>query len=180
MTISETITPGQDNPTVGGVELHPLGGDGFISPQSVYHVEFEQTGDASGNYNEMVVVLDRRYVSLVSLVQGVLHYTGAADYGIQWQLEESAISKMVAAGIARDVAGSGSMENVLSWSPPPFLVAQTTSGWPFIRQRAPNRDGERAQMYLHVFNFDRNSRTQVPIEVMSRCLVRSENLVGGL
>lgn len=180
MSVYKTVyLPNDPDQDALGVVLHPLGGDGFLSPHSVYHIAVSSTGDASGGINQMAVVLDPRFVSLVANVYTTLDYTGVSTAeNVNMAVQEDTISKLFA---ARDVPNTEDAANTTThstgWSPAPFLVASSgLTDYPQVRARARNADGLVAVSYFHIYNFARTARERVPIETLTRCLVRGDIL----
>lgn len=167
-------------PTVGGVVFHPLGGNGFSGPHSVYHGLVESASDASGGKNEIQVRLDPRFTQLVIQVQcSVAGQAAALDCDIQ--LFESVNSVM---GVRREVpyrpiSGLTAAGHV-NWNPAPFLLSAGpkvgSNFQPYLRTAIDNTNGETLYCRFHVYNFDKRARELVPIEIMSSVLVRAESV----
>lgn len=176
----ETDVMMTDRPAAGGIELHPLGGDGMVSPQSVYHGRIESAGDASGGYNQIRVGFDPRYTQLVAQIM-VEATNLAADEDVDLRISESADSALAARSTMQSLPISAvTVDGRATWSPIPYLVAKNDvdpSVPPNLKAVMDNVNGGVFRLYFHVFNFDRRARESVPIEVLSRCLIRAESLI---
>ena len=167
-----------NTPSGGGIHVHPLGGNGFSSPHSVYHVKCELASDASGGYNRITLRPDPRYVSLFSQI-----YVGvdsaAADVNVDISIIEDVYSRVAVRGKADYLDVGGLTEAWAGFSPAPFLVSADqgdASDRPYLRVQIPNVNGQSLLVYTHVFNFDKRARELVPIEAITRILTRSETL----
>lgn len=169
-----------DQPAAGITTLHPLGGDGFTGPQSVYHGNITSTSDASGGLNSIYVRFDPQFVCLVhNLNLSVAGASGQVLADIKvYEQEGSEVS--IRHNLAYlPITGVGATQKV-SWSPPALVVSAgpgaSAQDGPHIRVVAANTNGEVLNLHYHIFNFNKQARQVVPLEVLSRVLVRSESL----
>lgn len=176
MTVHTSVQlPNQ--PTGGSLDFHPLGGNGFASPQSVYHGKIESTGDATGGLHQLYVRFDPRYSQLVSeLIVGCGGIS--ADVNVNLLIAETSGSHLSVRRLLKNYdIGTLGEDGLVSWSPVPLVIsagADTDSeALPFIRVSKTNVDSETLTMWFHIFNFDKRARELVPIETLTRCLVRT-------
>lgn len=179
MTVTASVQL-PDQPTTGAVRTKALGGNGLISPHSETLVQVSSTGDAGGGVNRIYIRMDPRYVQLVAYVE--LTYAGAAaDTPVDMSLTSSSTFQFGAQRLMLlvDAPDSGSMRAL--WTPPPLLIAADASASataaPTLRVQVPNVLADVITVWCVVYNFDRRARELVPIEAMTRALVRSSTLI---
>lgn len=167
-----------DQPSSGGIVYHPLGGNGLISPHSVYHCRIIAEGDASGGVLRCNIRPDIRFVSLVSLVIAGID-NDSADRDVDITVSETPDSRMEVKLNAsyRPITGLG-FDNLVSYSPAPFAISAGASSDPtsnpVVRVTTSNADGVDLTVYAHIFNFDKRARELVPLEQMTAVLTRGE------
>jgi len=175
----ETSVQLPQQPTVGQVTIHPLGGDGMVSPHSVTHFSITSAGDASGGANRIFARFDQRYVQLVSNL--LVFIDGApGDAPVYMSIVENAASRVSVRSPGLALPVSGVPEIQVSWCPHPILIAAdaaaSASDNPVISVGMGNSNGVSMTVYGHIYNFDRRAREIVPIETLTRALVRPESL----
>lgn len=181
MSVTEYVQV-PEQPTVGGVTYHPLGGNGFVSPHSVYHVRVRLTGDASGGAQEVRIRPDVRFTSLVAFCSATLDGAAiTADAPVNFVISEEMNSRAEARSPGTYLPIGGEPAVVASWNPPPFLVsagpASAASADPTLRVRVDNTNGTVLAVYASIYNFDKRAREVVPIDSVLQVLTRSQTLV---
>lgn len=155
---------------LGSVELVPLGGNGFLSPHSMYVLRnVGVTGDASGGTAEVAINCDVRYTCLFATVNPDM-VGAAADVLVRMGLSDVAGSGIVTVN-ATMLLGVDNVARVL-WSPSPFFGAAQ------IKVRAPNVDGDDLRVSGVLYNFDKRAPEVVPMAQLVASLPRSGTLVG--
>lgn len=170
-----------NQPNDGSLVLHALGGDGFTGPHSVYHGLEQITGDASGGLLTCSVRFDPRFTQLV--IQMQCAFGGlSADKDFDMQISESTGSILQVRATATYLPITGIVTDASkNWNPGPYLLSAGPGDsvtLPWMQWRAVN-DGVGVDMYcrFHVYNFDKRAREEIPIEILSRALVRAESLI---
>lgn len=177
MTVEYSVSMNQQ-PADGGIEIHPLGGDGITSPSSIYHCRVASLGDASAGYNRIRLGLDPRFTQLVTLM--TVEVTGvAADVNVDMKIVESVDSLLANRATLKYLPiNSQTVDCRASWAPIPFLMATSSSDpteYPHIQVVTDNVNLSRIRLYAHVYNFDRRARELTPIDILASCLARSES-----
>lgn len=171
---TEVTLPAQ--PASGSTLLHPLGGNGFHSPHSVYHGLVNSSGDASGGDHIVRVYLDNRYLSLVATFEALVQGMSADLVADLFIVEETGSSIALRTTAAYLPVGSLASDAVIHWNPEPFLISANSANQSEIRLLMANTNGIDLTIRYHIYNFDKMARHRIPIEVLSRCLVRSSSV----
>ncbi len=179
MTVSTSVQlPNQ--PASGSSEYVPLGGDGVVSPHSVTYAWLASSSDASGGYNRGFIRFDTRWTQLVETVM-VEVWDAAADVNVLTDITASpACRQGYCINAEFEPVSTLNPEVRTNWGPSPQLVvanAGDPTDQPHIRAAIPNVDGETLQIYAKIFNFDRRAAQRTPIEILTRCLVRSSTII---
>ena len=166
-------------PEAGSVEIHPLGGNGFVSPHSVYHGTVSLIGDASGGEAKLNLGFDPRYSQMVNhLAVQIAGMT--ADMAGDMQIRETGVSRMGPRfTIKHQPVPSLAAEGRVSWSPVPYIVAKDNVDPDLpanINATFENIDLAKYTLFFHIFNFDRRAREVVPLELIASVLTRSESV----
>jgi len=170
-----------DQPASGSVVLQPLGGDGWVSPQSVFRVQVNSVSDASGGGNAIHVRGDLRYVQVISSVLVTL-LSGADTLDLNVRiLDESGVGSANLRTVVPLTAVSGSgPTNSVSWTPEPLLFSATAGALgtpPGIAIKCDNTDTETLGVIFSIYNFRKTAREKVPIDKMLAFLTRSTSVV---
>ncbi len=174
MSVAEEIRlPAQ--PTSGGVDYLPLGGDGFTAPHSMYTVRnMNIVGDASGGQLQAKVTQDRRFSAICTLMSiGVVGPAAAVVFRAEIAHAPQQNSRQVF-----QIGGTGvftELPSALSqalWSPSPILDLA------HIQVKADN-SGVGVDLLLNalIYNFDIRVAEKVPLNVILASLPRSGSLL---
>jgi len=152
----------------------------MISPHSVVHNRTVLTADASGGSMNVYVRPDVRYVSLLAQVT-ILHQGIAADKAVEmslWEENASAVRQRVESKYLPITVSS--TDAITAWSPDPILVsagqAASADVLPYLNVLCANVNGEDLVVFSHWFNFDKRARELVPLEYLTRVLVRGSTV----
>ena len=176
LSVSETVSlPTQ--PSLGALELFPLGGDGFSSPSSVYAGRAQLASDASGGTNQIRINMDDRYTQVLSYLSiGVT--AGAADIDARMELNVTG-DELIRINITttfRQLSGLTASNQAL-WIPPPVALTRIGDNLPSFRCIVDNTDGETLNVGIRLYNFDREARHRVPLHILFGFLARSSQVV---
>lgn len=179
MSVEEIIElPGQ--PATGLNDHIPLGGDGFISPQSLTIVSADLESDASGGKNQITVRFDPRYTSIVSYA-AIAVESGAATIGGRLEIRTSAFENVAIMNEMPVVAVSGiAATNSLLWTPPALMVSAgpgLAADPPVLRATIDNTDTETLRLRARIYNFDKRAREIAPLHLLLSSLTRSVGAV---
>ncbi len=160
MSISlETILPAQ--PPAGEIQFVPLGGDGWTSPQSVYFLNWQSTGDASGGTHQLRVSRDERFEQIGA-------YLGFRAVGVTPRVIrfDAAVAEVVQAEHIGTAVVDATI-NTLMYVPP--LLINTTS-WTI---RTTNNDTEVITFRGMIYNFNVRASERVPLHILLASFPRS-------
>ena len=158
----------------------PLGGDGMRSPQSAYDVKVRVNDDTQTGYIEAQIGFDPTFcqvLSWVSIQRGTTEADGDTVLCRLAQGPDSADS-LIAAKTMTPTAPSGSY-HVATWLPPAKLLFPTSRSEatpsqiddPYLSVRVPaGPQTTNIIMWARIFNFRKEARDQVPIEMIFQCL----------
>lgn len=179
MAVSEVVAL-PNIPASGGLTYTPLGGDGFAGPHSVYRGFVTGVGDASGGLISVQIRFDPRYTQLVLQLSAELQGI-TADANVDMQISDDVNGQQSVRRIApyAPLAGTATDAKV-NWNPPPYLVSAgigADSDRPRILVRSLNAGvGTDLVVRFHIYNFDKRAREIVPVEILSRALIRAESI----
>lgn len=146
-----------------GAFFTPFAGDGKSAPLGVYDVNFTLVGDASGGANNLQILMDPRYISMVGYIQAsVTADTGAGDFELQLADTVTNVPTIRVVGTLPGVAETFTAVNsVFLWYPPPVWLSSTGR----IQAKYPNVDAtETYNLDCSIFVFDRNVRQLTAIQ----------------
>lgn len=162
--------------TVGKTRLQPLGGDGFVSPMSQYQINAFSDGDGTGGVNRIYCRMDPRYVQLVTTVVAELR-DATGDQPVSFQLkDEYGIDFGVNAQLLDVDRPASSYAYRCTWSPQPLAIAAgagDVTEAPFLVIAVPNITGTTLVLSATIYNFDRQAREKVPLELLYQTFTRS-------
>ncbi len=172
MSVSNTVVlPAQ--PDSGELFIRPLGGNGYISPQSYYVLQIDLDSDASTGISTIRVDLDPQYQGVVALMS-VKISSGAADRQVRLDLfpeiwkdngRRFAIQELV-------VVDSDVGQNLMFTPPPMFDIGRVQSTF-------DNVDTENQELVMIIYNFRRDAAQKVPLNVLLAALPRGFDINGG-
>ncbi len=165
MSVTASLTlPAQ--PASGQVDIRPLGGNGYVSPQSFYLVNINLVSDASGGTNTITVNLDPQYQGVISLMQTRL-LSAAADRIVRLTL---APEIWAAVALSFSVQGTQVVDSDvgsnLMFSPPPLFDSSRAEAI------VDNVDTETFTLRMLIYNFKRDAFQKVPLNVLLASLPR--------
>ncbi len=149
------------------MQLVPLGGDGFVSPHSVYYLNsIRGEGDASGGTNEVLVRLDTRYQCICTNLR-TLNTGAAATVEVRMTISagQSLALSHNSIGLWTDVDDVSRG----SWAPP--LIFDATH----ISLKTANVDGDDLLLTALVYCFNKEASQRVPLAQLLASIPRSEN-----
>ena len=178
-----TVTVSGQLPTfgsnLGGVTVQPLGGDGYISAQSVFRVKLVCDGDASSGDLVGNIRFDPRYCMLVSQVGASIRGM-TADVPIRFSITESPNNSTFVAGSVAKQDWDNGVTGTCSWSPEPIVISADfdpdPSTLPLLSVRIPNDAAHRLNVYAHIFTFNKRAREIIPLDQITNVLHRSVSL----
>ncbi len=167
-------------PADGRNELVPLGGDGFVSPISLYIIAVDLDSDATGGKNQILVRFDVRYTQVVSYAQLSVE-SGAAAIDGRLEIRTNGFEN-VAIQIPMALTGvSGvAVTNSMLWTPPALMVTANNAivtADPFLRATIDNVDTETLRLRARIYNFDKRARELAPLHLLLSSLTRSVGAV---
>lgn len=136
----------------------PLGGDGINAPHAAYTVVGHKiSGDVSGGDARLSVVMDPRFVSLVSWFHWSIDQGTAADADVSLILSASQGKVPLQSSAGPVVKTSATIQSSTiqkTWSPNPILLPGGDGPAPTLSGRALNVDGDDYFMscFIYVFN----------------------------
>lgn len=114
-------------PSTGVVRYIPLGGDGFTAPFAAYNViGHSVTGAVGGGSSTLTVVMDDRYVSLVSYVSlaNTQVASANADFSLLLSAQSSGMPTQSSQGVLTAIDADVNASTVrTTWAPQPVLLA---------------------------------------------------------
>ncbi len=156
------------NPTAGGLEYIPLGGDGWSAPQSAYVANLQLASDASGGTSALTIELDPQFLALVSYVQTVVSGT-SADVPSRRTIGCSTFESI---HNAEDAEQGEATTAVRLWKPPGIMATETAGFVPNIISKIPNTNGETHFLVCRIFNFQKRARERSPLWILLQNLPR--------
>lgn len=163
MSVLSTFTlPAQ--PAAGQAFYTPLGGDGWVAPQSLWYVDLESTGDSGGGIHQLTINEDLRFSQIVSFL--MLQTDGGA---VTAEFRVFAETTARAAHVGPTIAAAS--DSFLTWSPPLILNAEA---W---RVTAPNVDGEVLNLKAMIFNYRKRAAEEVPLDKLLASFPRASTAI---
>lgn len=165
--VREFTLPAQ--PAAGEIQFVPLGGDGWIAPQSCYVGDVQATGTASGGHIHLQVLRDPRFEHIVQF----LSLESSSITAIQFRFDffrtlDVAIHNV---GTSQIAVPSGRVLACQIWSPPPLVDPVKWAG------STDNVDTELVKFKFVAYNFNIRASEKVPLGVMYQSLPRSATSV---
>ncbi len=160
MSVIEIVAmPNQ--PTTGEVKYVSLGGDGFYSPTGLIRFTVQNTGDASGGTQNIVMQMPDNYTSIVSW--GFAQQSDATPISMQMAIAPD--NTMAAPGITMRVDNidgySGSNEafaDEMTFVPPAIMLTTPTTGaQPSFSMSKVNADGQTLLFAGEIYLFNRRA-----------------------
>jgi len=181
VSVSFTVAlPAQ--PPSGSTDIVPLGGDGFVAPESATHFSGIIQGDGSGGFASIQVGFDPRWVQLVSYVS--LKIVGiAADVNAQQEIRVTAFETFIVTNTApyKAITGITGSPNNLLWTPPAILLsagASPLTNGPYYRFYTDNPGvGNNVQVSMRVYNFNKRARELVPLDKLMSSLSVASTMI---
>ena len=146
-----------EEPTIGSLEFVPLGGDGWIAPQSMYVGRTQSTGDASGGAHSITINADPRFTQICAVLEAEFEAAAAARFAKLVVQERSIASRVNFAGDSSFDAGleaTGSNTAFLGWNPPPHALRYTEENPSFVQFLCTNVNAEDIYLEFRLFNFN--------------------------
>jgi len=165
VSVTETLVlPAQ--PTTGSTVIRPLGGDGYLAPQSYYLVDMRLDSDASGGTNVLRVDLDPQFQNVVGLMQASM-IGGLADRITRLDIfEASRIETGPRFSCQANMVRNSDVGTNLMYAPPPvFDVGRCEAA-------VDNVDAEEFRLNMVIYNFRRDAFTRVPLNILLASLPR--------
>lgn len=168
MALLEEITlPGQ--PGAGVTNYIPLGGNGFIAPQSAFIIDFRKTGDATGGATRLVVNRDPRFEHIIQTLS--IESDNAATQPYRFDLFVTNDTAFHHVGTTSVSAVLTRLYNVQQWSPPQVIA-------PVKWQAAmDNIDGDVLRFKCIVYNFNIRASELIPLSEIFAALPRSPSSI---
>ncbi len=141
----------KDQPANGTAEYIPLGGDGWTSPQSVWMIDSEVTGDATGGTNTISVVRDERFSNICPFM--MIQTDGGSVLALFRLFVGSPVR---AAHVGPTIASA--TESFLMWIPPLVMASRSWS------VQVPNVDTEVIKFKLNIYNYRIRAPEEVPLD----------------
>lgn len=163
MAITQEITLAAQ-PAVGTTELIPLGGNGWISPQSAFLVDFRVTGDATGGRITLTVNRDERFEHIVSMLQLESDSATATEYIFNLHRGKVVTHNV---GTQKAVNLSSLDFTSIAWNPTP-MIAPTK--WSAIFD---NVDTIVSKWMILIYNFNIRASEMIPLSVLFQSLPRA-------
>lgn len=168
MSVQETVNL-VDQPVAGNFEFVPLGGDGWIAPQSAYIGDMKATGDATAGDVRMKVLRDDRFEHLIQFLAGSSGQNSAQDYRFaiarRLGLNIHQIGTTKASGVTDEVLNS------ILWTPPPMIAPVE---WTLTMD---NTDTIAYDFKFVVYNFNIRATEKVPLNVLLSSLTRAGSAI---
>lgn len=154
-----------NNPATGLLQYVPLGGDGYTDPFAMYVLRnFLLTGDASGGFSEIEVVMDDRFCSMVQFASVIFNDTSADPLPVRWVLGSSLLGTTPNMFRVRDIpalaAATGEPQSTDMWLPPAFLLPG--ADFSALSVKILNGNTDTMQLFTSIFLFNVNARQKVP------------------
>lgn len=162
MSVSVTLNL-PEQPSSGLLQIKPLGGDGYTSPQSYYLLEINQVSGAGGGTNTILVNLDPQYQCVVALMQTNLA-SPAADRVVRLDIFPEGLFPEFS--IQAVMAFDADVGSNLMYSPPPLFNQRRVSA---ITDAV---DTETLALRLVIYNFKRDAFQKVPLNILLESLPR--------
>lgn len=167
MSVSDSVTI-PANPTTGGLEYIPLGGNGFTAPQSAYTVSIAVVSDASGGTSTLTINFDDQYLSLVSFVQTTVT-ASSADVPSRRTLTMSTFDALHDATDCQQGEGTTAAR---IWKPPGVMGKVGIGFTPNCVSRIANTDTETHFLGIRIYNFNVRARETTPLALLLQNLPR--------
>jgi len=169
VTVQETILlPAQ--PAIGRTEYVPLGGNGWDSPFSYYAVAVELQADGSGGVNDITVVMDPQFMSLIGYIQSLVISVASATDSVRHititEQDHIRDTRQMIIDVESSIAA-------IYWTPPGITLNSTPLHTPTIRSVVENNDADDHFMNLRLYNFKKDAEKKVPLRLIMANLVRS-------
>lgn len=184
MTIQVQYTLPEEPPSGSAVEFIPLGGDGFVAPQSAYGFRIEANGDSSGGFIGAQVAFDPQFTSLVQYGSYSAQFGSVGnDFHTRMVLrarkdgEAAQVTYWHQADSGDDTTVIDQFGYCATWNPPGILSTQefippAFNDRPRLGAFMPNASNATLVLTGRVLNFDRRAREEVPLNVLLSALPR--------
>lgn len=176
--LPDTVTGADDQ-----VIFIPLGGDGWVAPQSAYSVFLKRSGDASGGVINLECAMDPQYASLVQYLsfKAFDNNVGADQIDCRTALRvtkgaEVAQQTHVYRGNSLDSTTYDDFGFCGVWEPPGLMLSSNTlEGFdlnPRLTVQMENNNLSELVMSARILNFNKRAREEVPLNVLLSALPR--------
>lgn len=155
-------------PSSGSAEIIPLGGNGWISPQSAFLIDMQVTGDATGGRITLTVERDNRFEHLISLIQ--LNSDDAAAAEFLFGIHRGKVVAQ-ASGTQTNIGLTSLDNNQVAWNPTPMI---SPTKWTCVMN---NVDTIEYKWLSLVYNFKIQASEKIPLSVLFSSLPRSASLI---
>ncbi len=173
MSVNESLTlPNQ--PTVGSVEIRPLGGNGYTSPHSAYIVKiFSVTCDASGGQASLDLFLDPQFEGVFSVIGAVIaSAAGSEQVRFDFFDRASAVAGVTKFEIQGTLSFDADTGSSCFLTPPPMFDQARLS------VTTDNIDTETLRLSAIIYNFRRDAAQKTPLAVLLASLPRGFAITG--
>lgn len=166
MAVASSVTlPAQ--PAAGFVTYIPLGGDGWVAPQSMFEVLVQLASDASGGNSVTTIVRDDRFESVITRAETIIS-SAAAAADVQFELNTGITGRIpaISQSLNHRTALTGSSHK--SWDLPPIFEFRN------LVCRTDNVDAtEVVNLRCWVYNFRISASQRTPLPILLASLPRS-------
>lgn len=172
MAVTADVTlPAQ--PTTGLTTYRPLGGDGWTAPHAMYMVLMQLAGAAGGGVNQQTMVLDDRWMNIVSFVE--MQFSGdttttVAEFQLLVDRPTGAQFRARAFGTALFLDPAGFDEGLMTWNPPLLPDAEQ------ILSIIQNIDATTHSFRAVIYCFQKRALEEVPLNVILAALPSAQYL----
>jgi len=168
VSVSENvILPAQ--PTLGLIEYVPLGGDGWVAPQSAFVCDVQVTGDGTGGSAAMTIFRDERFEHLIQFMSLESNITTAMEF--RFDLARSVQTQIHNVGTSTVTAVVGAELACQIWTPPAMVDPIQ------FRARTDNADTFLNKFKCVIYNFNIRASEKVPLGVMFASLPRTSSSI---
>ncbi len=166
--VLEVTLPAQ--PASGTVEFLPLGGDGRTAPHSMFLVDIQGTGDATGNHLRLTINRDQRFEQLCSYMMLQNGSAAAVDYRMQVLTAGAARQINVGATKHATIDVTFTVASII-WAPPAYMLGDQ---W---QMATANVDTIVSRLKVLLYNFDIQASKKTPLPLLLASLPRSPSAV---
>lgn len=165
MTVTTSVTlPAQ--PAAGSVSFLPLGGNGWLAPQSMFMVDIQLTGDVSGGVSQLDIFRDERFEMLIDFM--MVQSDAAAVIEYRFDIFRQVQNRVMNCGST--VEDPVDAQSVRIFSPPAVIDPDS------LRVSVANVDGDVTKFKAMIYNFNIRASERVPLDILLASVRKSSSV----